>query len=824
MGNRSYLYLASPTGANEDFDQLAEANNHLPVIWKILLADGSTSTAITHQRVFDDAGSANICAPVPAALERLRKLAGFLRVDPRSHEFPAIGRYFDGCLCFLDQHIANWREKWGETPVFSADLDQLSWLNEADAPAFIAERIAEFSAKWRAVNALIANADHAGLDEQLEFTECHTRFADWYAWSMIFGFSGFAAEYFARAEEAPIDLAYPDYDPLDDPQGDTYLADGCYRYRKDGKWGVVAEAADGSRKIVLEAQWERLLPLVDDEERTDRELVVIVEAGKKGLAAYRGALAGQRLRHPELQEIWAFSDGLALAQQGKRFGYLDRAGQWLIAPTWDAAWGFANGLAIVRAKGKLGYVDVQGRIAIAPAFDEAFDFDDQVALVQVNGCSGLIGRDGQWVLKPEFDNIEWDAGLLGWRLQKDGQQGLAHRDGSRWLAPEWDEIAALKPSPLLRLRRGARYGAADGEGKLVVPLEFSTLHAPDPDPRPANVNREILLLASQSASRASNLGLWQVQAAAWLIADDYAAIEVIRLNAGEQFGFAVSRRQGKRLCVGVFDQAGGEIVPPAYAWIGEAPTRGRRPPVGDSIYEAWASGKPVPAGLHDSDETLWIGRDGSRLSLVDKLSAEYAAGKLKSALALAEYYRDAPDEKRNYTLARLWMGRAAGSEALPDGERRNGLLEARIQYAWLLDQAIGGERDAGQARRILEQAYTTQKRDARILWHLGCLLIDEASGASEPLRAVELFKVGARLRDAHCLFELARATREGWVSEPDPLAAAGLFKEAHAAGHRQAAAEASALYAELAASTDYPPEQRSNFRQLAEALRQTQDH
>ena len=68
-----------------------------------------------------------------------------------------------------------------------------------------------------------------------------------------------------------------------------------------------------------------------------------------------------------------FSQGLAAASEGGKWGYLDRQGRWALPPAFNRAESFSQGFAWVRAGEKAGFIDKTGKMVFQP-YDEAGEF------------------------------------------------------------------------------------------------------------------------------------------------------------------------------------------------------------------------------------------------------------------------------------------------------------------------------------------------------------------------------------------------------------------------------------------------------------------
>lgn len=122
---------------------------------------------------------------------------------------------------------------------------------------------------------------------------------------------------------------------------------------------------------------------------------------------------GKCLASFEHTTMGRFSDGLALAMTGRKFGFVDERGQWVIEATF-AAWdgcltecGFGEGLAPVKVKGRYGFIDKTGTLVVTPRFDGVRGtFSQGVAAVKEGALTGFVKPDGSWAIAPKFSSAQ----------------------------------------------------------------------------------------------------------------------------------------------------------------------------------------------------------------------------------------------------------------------------------------------------------------------------------------------------------------------------------------------------------------------------------
>jgi hypothetical protein len=178
---------------------------------------------------------------------------------------------------------------------------------------------------------------------------------------------------------------------------------------EDGKLGYI----DASGRIVIAPQLERV-----DEYTHDFTLIHFSEGlagatsgGKWGFIDAIGGWAAQ----PHFDAIDRFSEGLAAVELDGRWGFIDRSGRMVIEPTFESAGAFGDGLAPVSVQVaddndgptiKYGYIDRAGRLAVPPRFDHARSFSNGRAAVGVGSRTGYIDSSGDVVIRPQFTRAD----------------------------------------------------------------------------------------------------------------------------------------------------------------------------------------------------------------------------------------------------------------------------------------------------------------------------------------------------------------------------------------------------------------------------------
>lgn len=229
----------------------------------------------------------------------------------------------------------------------------------------------------------------------------------------------------------------------------TLIGFGCNNERliapfeKDGKWGVV----NGKGEIILDPKYasieipgklknEDLIKVEDFNGKTGyidfsgKEIIpLIYDRGTSFSEGYafvcsEGSypimvdIQGNGKELEGIMMVSRLSEGLAVFQKARRYGFLDKNGAIEIAPQYLSAKGFRNGLAAVKCdncntedlenstKGLWGFIDEKGDFKIEAQFEDAYFFDENGrSIVKKNGEYFFIDISGKRIFERSFDQV-----------------------------------------------------------------------------------------------------------------------------------------------------------------------------------------------------------------------------------------------------------------------------------------------------------------------------------------------------------------------------------------------------------------------------------
>jgi|SRR5665213_2156096 len=96
-------------------------------------------------------------------------------------------------------------------------------------------------------------------------------------------------------------------------------------------------------------------------------------------------------------QVKPFSEGLAVASKGAKYGFIDATGQTIIPFIFDMANPFSDGLAAVRISENWGFIDMHGSFKIRPQFKQ-----EPRSFVDGYSMNGVDLQDKSLVLKKDF--------------------------------------------------------------------------------------------------------------------------------------------------------------------------------------------------------------------------------------------------------------------------------------------------------------------------------------------------------------------------------------------------------------------------------------
>ena len=277
--------------------------------------------------------------------------------------------------------------------------------------------------------------------------------------------------------------------------------------------------------------------------------------------------------------VSSFSEGFAVVEKDKKYGYVDQNGKEVVPPTYYSAGSFSDGVAVAYSKedctwhiidktgnvkaqlkgydnvgysfsngfiqvekdDKYGLADTAGKEVLPPVYDFVGDFNDGLAWAEKNEMWGLIDIAGNEVLPFIYDGIRSFNDGLAW-AEKNEMWGLIDIAGNEILPFIYSQSFNEGFS---RVKEDGNLSLVDKTGKEVLTLPHDCYSV-------YNFNDGVAVLHFEPGD-------------IWYIFDKTgnvkARLKDYRFVSGFSEGFAQVTKDGK---YGFVDKNGKDVVPPIY--------------------------------------------------------------------------------------------------------------------------------------------------------------------------------------------------------------------------------------------------------------------
>ena len=175
-----------------------------------------------------------------------------------------------------------------------------------------------------------------------------------------------------------------------------------------------------------------------------------------------------------------FSEGLAAAEVGGKYGYIDTNGEFVIQPQFEDASYFSDGWAVVENAGKKFYINREGEKVLSPNFEDFGHFSEGLGWFEEDGKYGYMDKTGKKIIEPVHNTFDLFSGGFATSDLKTGK--IIDKAGNEVIPPkEWFESFAKDTSvdyiPKKDEKTGL-YGFVDNNGNLVIEPQFDDADFP----------------------------------------------------------------------------------------------------------------------------------------------------------------------------------------------------------------------------------------------------------------------------------------------------------------------------------------------------------
>jgi hypothetical protein len=177
---------------------------------------------------------------------------------------------------------------------------------------------------------------------------------------------------------------------------------------------------------------------------------------------------------------FAFTNGLSVAGNNGKYGYIDGEGNIVIDFIYDTAYSFSGGSALVKSGGKWTFINKSGEPLLTLDYDmvnpDSKLEDGFVIVNEKEGAKnryGIIGADGNIIAPLEYSFIEYrEDGLF--RAVKNRKSMLINKDGEVVLNVDYDDILDFHEG-LAAVRKNNKHGFVNLSGEVIIPVIYNYL-------------------------------------------------------------------------------------------------------------------------------------------------------------------------------------------------------------------------------------------------------------------------------------------------------------------------------------------------------------
>lgn len=171
------------------------------------------------------------------------------------------------------------------------------------------------------------------------------------------------------------------------------------------------------------------------------------------------------LLEPSCEEVYDFSDGLALVKLDGRYGYINKEGDFVVEANYEEAESFSEGLAKVKIGDAYGYINVKNKLVIEAVYDKAQAFKDGIAIVSINGLYGSIDKKGRLVQEVKYDALKREHGIYTYKSDR----GYSHGSDITY-----NYLGGFSENGLA-VFKDVNYGAINQKDEVLIPAIYTSI-------------------------------------------------------------------------------------------------------------------------------------------------------------------------------------------------------------------------------------------------------------------------------------------------------------------------------------------------------------
>lgn len=263
--------------------------------------------------------------------------------------------------------------------------------------------------------------------------------------------------------------------------------------RVNEKYGVI----DSSGKTIIDATYDKVEipnPSKDVFICYKNEKGIAMNSSKQQIFAEYNSVEAIMLKNTATNV--PYEKSVLKSEKNGKYGIIDFSGKKLVETEYDKIESFSNieGQLQIQKGEKLGIINIKGTILVKPEYDAIIGDDYYtedlknkkngyiVGLKNQDGYKyGYINNKGKLKLKIEYNDISRVTDILEGEdeyliIAKNGQYGVT-KNSNNIIKNEYQAIEYDKINKVFIIQKNKNYGVADLSGKIIIPIENTSVQA-----------------------------------------------------------------------------------------------------------------------------------------------------------------------------------------------------------------------------------------------------------------------------------------------------------------------------------------------------------
>ncbi|HPO50343.1 MAG TPA: WG repeat-containing protein, partial [Spirochaetota bacterium] len=142
---------------------------------------------------------------------------------------------------------------------------------------------------------------------------------------------------------------------------------------------------------------------------------------------------------------------------------------------YDDIYNFSEGIALVRKNSKYGYIDKNGKVIVNPVYEDGTNFNSNVAFVKEDNLWGMINKTGNFIIKPYYDWV-WGSQNDYYAVKKNNYYGIVNKNGKVVVEIKYDWVEIIKEKNNAILSLEGKKGCVDlKNGKTLINFDYEDI-------------------------------------------------------------------------------------------------------------------------------------------------------------------------------------------------------------------------------------------------------------------------------------------------------------------------------------------------------------